>query len=148
VEPQATRVVRRTGLDVGPAVARYRRIGQRLPVHPRGDGHQTAATDGRLSVARLWSYTFQQAGVFGVCLDIGAKHAGSMVGLMNMSASVGGLVSSVAYGYIVDHFGNYDAPFVPMAILLGVGVLLWFKIDASKELSAEPIVTFMPVPVG
>ena len=92
--------------------------------------------------------TFQQAGVFGVCLDIGGKHAGSMVGLMNMSASVGGLLSSVAYGYIVDRFGSYDAPFVPMAILLFVGALLWFKIDASKELSAESIVTPVLVPVG
>jgi MFS transporter, ACS family, glucarate transporter len=90
--------------------------------------------------------TFQQSGVFGVCLDIGGKHAGAMVGLMNMSAQVGGLLSSVAYGYIVARFGSYDAPFVPMAVLLCVGALLWFKIDASKELSAKPDV--MPVPVA
>jgi len=79
--------------------------------------------------------TFQQSGVFGVCLDIGRKHAGSVVGLMNTSAQVGGLLSSVAYGYIVDRFHSYDAPFVPMAALLGLGALLWLKIDASKELS-------------
>jgi ACS family glucarate transporter-like MFS transporter len=79
--------------------------------------------------------TFQQSGVFGVCLDIGRKHAGSMVGLMNTSAQVGGLLSSVAYGYIVDRFHSYNAPFVPMAILLFFGALLWLKIDASRELS-------------
>jgi MFS transporter, ACS family, glucarate transporter len=81
--------------------------------------------------------TFQQSGVFGVCLDIGRKHAGSVVGLMNTSAQVGGLISSVAYGYIVDRFHSYDAPFVPMAALLGLGALLWLKIDASAELSTE-----------
>jgi len=81
--------------------------------------------------------TFQQSGVFGVCLDIGRKHAGSVVGLMNTSAQVGGLLSSVAYGYIVDHFHSYDAPFVPMAALLGLGALLWLKVDASRELSTE-----------
>ena len=81
--------------------------------------------------------TFQQSGVFGVCLDIGRKHAGSMVGLMNTSAQVGGLLSSIAYGYIVERFGSYDAPFVPMAALLCLGTLLWFKIDASSELSAR-----------
>jgi len=81
--------------------------------------------------------TFQQSGVFGVCLDIGRKHAGSVVGLMNTSAQVGGLISSVAYGYIVDRFHSYDAPFVPMAALLGLGALLWLKIDASTELSTE-----------
>jgi ACS family glucarate transporter-like MFS transporter len=91
--------------------------------------------------------TFQQSGVFGVCLDIGRKHAGSMVGLMNTSAQVGGLLSSVAYGYIVRWFGSYDAPFVPMAALLLVGTLLWFKVDASSELSAEPLEASVAVPV-
>jgi ACS family glucarate transporter-like MFS transporter len=82
--------------------------------------------------------TFQQSGVFGACLDIGQQHAGAMVGLMNTSAQVGGLLSSVAYGYIVEHFASYDAPFVPMAGLLFLGALLWTKIDASRELTAEP----------
>ena len=90
--------------------------------------------------------TFQQAGVFGVCLDIGRKHAGSMVGLMNTSAQVGGLLSSIAYGYIVERFQSYDAPFVPMAAFLFFGALLWFRIDASKELRTE--VFAAPVPVG
>jgi len=85
--------------------------------------------------------TFQQAGVFGVCLDIGRRHAGSMVGLMNTSAQVGGLVSTVAYGYLVDRFRSYDAPFVPMAALLLLGAILWFKIDASRELSTESFAT-------
>ena len=81
--------------------------------------------------------TLQQSGVFGVCLDIGQEHAGAMVGLMNTSAQVGGLLGSVAYGYIVAHFGSYDAPFVPMAALLFLGALLWLKIDASQALGAE-----------
>ena len=84
--------------------------------------------------------TFQQSGVFGVCLDIGGKHAGSMVGLMNTSAQIGGFLSSVAYGYIVERFHSYDAPFVPMAVLLFLGALLWFRVDASKEISVEPLV--------
>ena len=90
--------------------------------------------------------TFQQSGVFGVCLDVGGKHAGSMVGLMNTSAQAGGLLSSVAYGYIVERFGGYDAPFVPMIALLFLGALLWFKVDASKELSVEPAAVSVPVP--
>jgi Na+/melibiose symporter-like transporter len=81
--------------------------------------------------------TFQQSGVFGVCLDLGRTHAGSMVGLMNTSAQVGGLLSSIAYGYIVERFGSYDAPFVPMAALLFLGTLLWFKVDASADLMAR-----------
>jgi MFS transporter, ACS family, glucarate transporter len=83
--------------------------------------------------------TFQQSCVFGVCLDIGRRHAGAVVGLMNTTAQVGGLVGSVAYGYIVERFASYEAPFVPMSALLFLGALLWLKIDASKELVAlEP----------
>jgi ACS family glucarate transporter-like MFS transporter len=91
--------------------------------------------------------TFQQSGVFGVCLDIGRKNAGAMVGLMNTSSQVGGLVGSVAYGYIVARFGSYDAPFVPMAALLFLGALLWLKVDASQELGAEPQAEHVPVSV-
>lgn len=53
---------------------------------------------------------------------------------MNTSAQVGGFVSSLAFGYIVDTFGSYDAPFVPMAALLGIGALLWLRIDASTPI--------------
>ena len=90
--------------------------------------------------------TLQQSGVFGVCLDIGHRHAGAVVGLMNTSSQVGGLLSSVAYGYIVDRFGSYDAPFVPMAAFLFLGALLWFKIDASEDLSVG--VRAAPATVG
>ena len=78
--------------------------------------------------------TFQQSGVFGVCLDIGGLRAGAVVGLMNMMAQVGGLAGSVLYGYIVDRTGSYDAPFIPMTVLLLVGAALWVNVDASLEL--------------
>ena len=68
--------------------------------------------------------------------EAGAFPNASVVGLMNTAAQVGGLLSSVAYGYIVDRFNSYDAPFVPMAALLFLGSLLWLKIDASTELTA------------
>ena len=105
---------------------------------------------GLLTLAAMWSrqplatvillagvygaITFQQSGVFGVCLDVGGELAGAMVGLMNTAAQAGGLVGSVAYGYIVQRFGNYDAPFVPMAALMFLGAALWLKIDASRKL--------------
>jgi MFS family permease len=81
-----------------------------------------------------------------VCLDMGRKRAGSMIGLMNTSASVGGLLSSIAYGYIVERFGSYDSLFVTMVALLFLGALVWFKIDASTALSAASIAVAVPVP--
>ena len=82
--------------------------------------------------------TFQQSGVFGVCLDIGGPRAGAMVGLMNTTAQVGALAGSVLYGYIVDRTGSYNAPFIPMTVLLLIGAVLWVKVDASRELNFEP----------
>ncbi|HTQ54933.1 MAG TPA: MFS transporter [Bryobacteraceae bacterium] len=82
--------------------------------------------------------TFQQSGVFGVCLDIGQQQAGAVVGLMNTTAQAGGLLGSVAYGYIVARFGSYNAPFVPMAAVLLLGALLWLKIDATQKLEFSP----------
>lgn len=81
--------------------------------------------------------TFQQSGVFGVCLDLGGRHAGAIVGLMNTAAQVGGFVSSVAYGYIVNRYG-YDAPFVPMAVALLAGAVLWTRIDATAVIAEPP----------
>jgi len=69
-----------------------------------------------------------------VCLDVGQQYAGAMVGLMNTSSQTGGFVGSVIYGYIVARAGNYDAPFVPMAIVLVVGSLAWLVVDASKPI--------------
>ena len=80
--------------------------------------------------------TFQQSGVFGVCLDIGGRSAGATGGLMNTASQLGGFVGSVLYGYIVEWSGSYDAPFVPMAALLAIGALLWLRVDASKPLVA------------
>ena len=81
--------------------------------------------------------TFQQSGVFGVCLDIGGPKAGAMVGLMNTSAQVGGLAGAVLYGYIVDRTGSYDAPFIPMTVLLLLGAALWMNVDASQEVGGD-----------
>jgi len=81
--------------------------------------------------------TFQQPIVFAVCLDIGGKYAGAVTGAMNTAAQIGSVISSVMFGYLVNRYGNYNAPFIPMAILLFLGVLLWFKIDATKRLISE-----------
>jgi len=66
---------------------------------------------------------------------------------MNTSAQVGGFLSSIAYGYIVERFQSYNAPFVPMAALLFIGALFWLRIDASHELSPEAPVA-VPVPAA
>jgi MFS family permease len=81
--------------------------------------------------------TFQQPSVFAACLDIGGEYAGAVTGAMNTAAQAGGFISSIAFGYLVMHFGNYTAPFVPMVMLLAVGAVLWLVVDPTLRLIPE-----------
>jgi len=72
-----------------------------------------------------------------VCLDVGRKYAGAMTGAMNMSGQVGSFLSSVTFGYLVKYFGTYDAVLYPMAVMLVVSSVLWFRIDPTRQLAPE-----------
>jgi len=91
-----------------------------------------------LSLA-LGGITFQQPIMFAACLDIGGEYAGAVVGAMNTAANVGSLVSSVMFGYLVDRYGSYNAPFIPMTGLLIVGAWLWVKVDPAKPLVSDSV---------
>lgn len=78
--------------------------------------------------------TFQQTTVFATCIEIGRRYAGAVAGCMNSGAALGGLVSSLIFGYLVESWGNYDGVLIVMAIALGFGSALWFLIDAAKPL--------------
>lgn len=80
--------------------------------------------------------TFQQPTVLSTCVDIGRRYAGAVVGCMNSAAALGGLLSSLLFGYLVQHFGNYDAVLYSMAAALLAGAALWFRIDAGEPLQA------------
>ena len=88
--------------------------------------------------------TLQQPGVLGVCLDVGGKYAGAVTGAMNLATFVAAFLSSVAYGYIVKSYG-YDAPFIPMIVLLVISASIWLTIDASREVAPEVAASADPV---
>jgi ACS family glucarate transporter-like MFS transporter len=75
--------------------------------------------------------TFQQPVVWAACLDIGGSRGGAVAGFMNTAGQFGGALASAVFGYIVQASGNYDAPLVPMAALLAIGMLLWTKVDVT-----------------
>jgi ACS family glucarate transporter-like MFS transporter len=78
--------------------------------------------------------TFQQPTMFAVCLDIGGEYAGAVVGAMNTSSQFASFVSSLAFGYLVERYGSYNTPFIPMAALLLLGAWLWLKVDPTRQL--------------
>jgi len=82
--------------------------------------------------------TFQQPVMFSTCVDIGRRHSGAVVGCMNTAGALGGLLSSVVFGYLIQHFGGYDAVLVSMIVVLGIGAALWVAIDATATLAIAP----------
>jgi MFS family permease len=78
--------------------------------------------------------TFQQPTVFTTCIDIGRQHSGAVAGCMNTAGAAGGLVSSMVFGYLVQHFHGYDAVLVSMGAVLAAGAALWLLIDARQGL--------------
>jgi len=80
--------------------------------------------------------TFQQPAVFAACLDIGGTRCGIVSGFMNTAGQIGAAISSTAFGYIVTAWHSYNAPLVPMAILLAAGVVLWLRVDVTVKIPA------------
>ncbi len=81
--------------------------------------------------------TFQQPAVFAACLDIGGVRGGVVSGFMNTSGQIGAAISSAVFGYIVKAYGSYNAPLVPMAVLLAIGSLLWLRVNVLARIAAE-----------
>jgi nitrate/nitrite transporter NarK len=81
--------------------------------------------------------TFQQPTVWATCVDIGRRHAGAVAGCMNTAGAVGGVASSLIFGYLVESIGNYDAVLRSMAGILILGAGLWLRIDATETLSSQ-----------
>jgi hypothetical protein len=56
---------------------------------------------------------------------------------MNTAAALGGLSSSLIFGYMVQRSGSYDAVLLSMAAILVIGAVLWLWIDARDMLAAD-----------
>lgn len=80
--------------------------------------------------------TFQQPAVFATCVEIGKRYTGAVTGCMNTAAAVGGLLSSLIFGYLVQTTGSYDAVLLSMAGVLILGAALWLRIDATERLAS------------
>jgi ACS family glucarate transporter-like MFS transporter len=72
-----------------------------------------------------------------LCIDVGGKRAGVVTGIMNTSGQFGGFVCSVAFGYIVQATGSYNAPLWIIAGMLIISVALFWRINPNRPLIEE-----------
>jgi sugar phosphate permease len=80
--------------------------------------------------------TFQQPTVWATCVEIGQRYAGAVAGCMNTAGALGGLSSSLIFGYLVQRSGNYNTVLLSMAGTLILGAALWFCTDATEALAS------------
>ena len=69
-----------------------------------------------------------------VPMDTGGKYSGTVSGMMNMAGNIGGAISPIVFGALVQ-IGNWQAPFIVAAALLVVGSAVWaFWLDPDKAI--------------
>ena len=59
-----------------------------------------------------------------VPMDAGGKYSGTVSGMMNMAGNIGGALSPIVFGALVQ-VGSWQAPFIVAAALLVVGSAIW-----------------------
>jgi MFS family permease len=68
-----------------------------------------------------------------VPMDMGGEHSGTVSGMMNMAGNIGGALSPIVFGVLVQ-FGSWQAPFIVAASLLVVGSAIWaFWLDPGAS---------------
>ncbi len=68
-----------------------------------------------------------------VPMDVGGKCSGTVSGMMNMAGNIGGALSPIVFGFLVQ-YGSWQAPFIVAAALLVIGSAVWaFWLDPEKS---------------
>ena len=65
-------------------------------------------------------------------MDIAPDHSGTASGIMNCGSALAAIISPVASGFIIDRTGNWQLPFVASMVLMGVGVLLAYRMRPDR----------------
>ncbi len=91
-----------------------------------------------LLAASFFFLELTNAVLWSLPLDIAGKFAGTAGGMMNTGFGVAGMVSPVAFGYLIQTTGSYEIPFLISAALLGVAAVCSLWIDPTNKLK-DPV---------
>ncbi|MFC3106779.1 MFS transporter [Undibacterium arcticum] len=99
---------------------------------------ETPVTAVALLAASFFFLELTNAVLWSLPLDIAGKFAGTAGGMMNTGFGVAGMVSPVAFGYLIQTTGSYEVPFLISAGLLGVAAICSLWIDPTNKLKEAP----------
>jgi MFS family permease len=71
--------------------------------------------------------------MWAIPMDIAPEFAGTASGMMNTGSALAAIISPVMGGFLIDYFGNWDLPFVGSILLMGVGVVLAFRMQPESR---------------
>jgi sugar phosphate permease len=72
-----------------------------------------------------------------VPMHVGGQYSGTVSGVMNMAGNIGGALSPIVFGVLVQ-YGSWQAPFIVAAALLVFGSAVWaFWLDPEKSVIEE-----------
>jgi MFS transporter, ACS family, glucarate transporter len=71
------------------------------------------------------------------CMDVGGKYVGTLSGTMNMMGNLGGFVSPIVIGYIVEKTGNWALTFYITAAVYLIGAVFWLMMDPVTPLEEQ-----------
>ena len=101
----------------------------------------TWQTNPYLAVAAIALVAFcndiQMPGAWTACMDVGGKSVGTLSGTMNMMGNVGGFVSPIITGYIVETTGHWDMAFYVTAAAYVLGIFFWLGMDPVTPLEEQ-----------
>jgi MFS family permease len=78
--------------------------------------------------------------MWAIPMDIAPEFSGTASGMMNTGSALAAIICPVLSGALIDRYGSWELPFVGSIILMGVGVILAFRMqpDSKFESSAAP----------
>jgi sugar phosphate permease len=101
----------------------------------------TLLTNPYLAVAAIALVAFgndlQMPGAWTACMDVGGEAVATLSGTMNMMGNVGGFVSPIVCGFIVQRTGSWDAVFYVTAVIYLFGGLCWLAMDPVTPLEQQ-----------
>lgn len=102
----------------------------------------TSAEDPRTAAVLLalaaGGLTFLLGAAWGSVVDVAGGHAGVVSACMNTAGQVGGMLSPVILGFVLERWSNWSAPLYATGVLFLLGALCWLFLDPRRGIAAEP----------
>ncbi|MEY2466210.1 MAG: hypothetical protein QOD03_731 [Verrucomicrobiota bacterium] len=79
----------------------------------------------------------QLPGAWTACMDVGGNAVGTLSGMMNMMGNIGGFLSPIVCGYVVQRTGSWNIAFYATAAAYLFGMICWLGMDPVTPLEEQ-----------